>query len=98
MADRSFSWFLTLIRVLMGAFFLMEAEHQLASGWIGGDDLAIKIQKAINDTAIPPYGYFLDHVALKADDPLTILVIIGEIQPLRALDGAFAQCTGRRFS
>jgi hypothetical protein len=98
MADRSFSWFLTLIRVLMGAFFLMEAEHQLVSGWIGGDGLAIKIQKAINDTAIPPYGYFLDHVALKADDPLTILVIIGEIQPLRALDGAFAQCTGRRFS
>ncbi len=70
---------LTAVRVVMGAFFLMEAEHQIAGGYIGGDDLSVKLQKAIDDTAVPGYDYFLEHVALKVDDPLTVLVIIGEI-------------------
>ena len=72
-------WALTAIRVVMGAFFLMEAEHQIASGYIGGDGLAMKLQKAADDTAIPGYSYLIEHVFLKADDPLTVLVIAGEL-------------------
>ena len=62
----------------MGAFFLQEAEHQIASGYIGGDGLHDKLTKGI-DTAIPPYDYLIEHVFLKIDDPLTLFVIAGEI-------------------
>jgi uncharacterized membrane protein YphA (DoxX/SURF4 family) len=62
----------------MGAFFLMEAEHQLAEGYIGGDGLEQKLRRGI-DTAIPPYDWLIEHVFLKIDDPLTLLVITGEI-------------------
>src|SRR5437870_4799718 len=41
-----FPWLLLVLRVAMGLFFLMEAEHQIASGYVGGDDLAMKLQKA----------------------------------------------------
>jgi thiosulfate dehydrogenase [quinone] large subunit len=78
MDARWYSWPLTIIRVLMGAFFLMEAEHQLAEGYIGGDGLEQKLRKGI-DTAIPPYDWLIEHVFLKVDDPLTVLVIAGEI-------------------
>ena len=75
-----FSWVLTVIRVLMGAFFLMEGVQQLASGYIGGSQLAEKFQKALDkDSALPGYDYLLEHVFLKIDDPLTVLVIIGEL-------------------
>ena len=73
-----FAWLLTAIRILMGAFFLMEAVHQLTSDYIGGDGLEKKLQKGI-DTAIPPYDYLIEHVFLKIDDPLTFVVIAGEI-------------------
>ena len=77
---RWFSWGLVVVRVVMGAFFLMEAVHQITSGYIGGDDLAVKLQKALdNNDILPPYEYFLEHVALKIDDPLTVLVIVGEV-------------------
>lgn len=62
----------------MGAFFLMEAEHQLAEGYIGGDGLEQKLRKGV-DTAIPPYDWLIEHVFLKIDDPLTLFVITGEI-------------------
>jgi uncharacterized membrane protein YphA (DoxX/SURF4 family) len=78
MTTRWYAWVLTVIRVVMGAFFLQEAEHQIASGYIGGDGLHDKLTKGI-DTAIPPYGYLIEHVFLKIDDPLTLLVIAGEI-------------------
>lgn len=71
-------WALTIIRVVMGAFFLMEAEHQLAEGYIGGDSLEEKLRRGI-DTAIPPYDWLIEHVFLKIDDPLTLFVIAGEI-------------------
>jgi len=67
------------MRVAMGLFFLMEAEHQIASGYIGGDDLAVKLQKAADDTAVPGYEFLLEHVFIKIDEPLTVMVIIGEI-------------------
>jgi thiosulfate dehydrogenase (quinone) large subunit len=73
------SWALFVIRVAMGLFFLMEAQHQLFSGYIGGDDLAVKLQKAVDDMAVPGYSYLLEHVLLEIDGPLTVLVIIGEI-------------------
>ena len=63
----------------MGLFFLMEAEHQIASGYIGGDDLAMKLQKAADDAAVPGYRYLLEHVFIEIDEPLTVLVIVGEI-------------------
>jgi uncharacterized membrane protein YphA (DoxX/SURF4 family) len=78
MGARWYSWPLTIVRVVMGAFFLMEAEHQLAEGYIGGDGLEQKLRKGI-DTAIPPYDWLIEHVFLKIDDPLTLLVIAGEI-------------------
>ncbi|TMB97391.1 MAG: DoxX family protein [Chloroflexi bacterium] len=88
------SWALTAVRVVMGAFFLMEAEHQLASGYIGGDDLAVKLQKAADDTAIPGYSFLIEHVFLKVDDPLTVLVIIGELAVGTALViGLFTRLT-----
>ncbi len=74
-----FPWLLLVLRVAMGLFFLMEAEHQIASGYIGGDDLAMKLQKAADDTAVPGYRYPLEHVFVEIDQPLTVLVIIGEI-------------------
>jgi thiosulfate dehydrogenase (quinone) large subunit len=76
--SRWYSWPLTIIRVVMGAFFLMEAEHQLTEGYIGGDGLEKKFREHI-DTAIPPYDWLIEHVFLKIDDPLTVLVIAGEI-------------------
>jgi len=30
-----FPWLLLVLRVAMGLFFLMEAEHQIASGYVG---------------------------------------------------------------
>src|SRR5712692_9565791 len=79
-SSRVGSWVLSVIRIVMGAFFLMEAEHQMASGYIGGNDLAVKLQKALdNNSILPGYDYFLEHVALKIDDPLTVLVIVGEL-------------------
>ncbi len=64
----------------MGAFFLQEALNQLASGWIGGNQLAEQLQKALdNNSILPPYRYFLAHVALNFDHPFTVLVIIGEL-------------------
>ena len=64
----------------MGAFFLQEGLKQKASGWIGGNQLAEQLQKALNDNSIlPPYRYFVAHVALNFDHPLTVLVIIGEL-------------------
>ncbi len=74
-----FPWLLLVLRVGMGLFFLMEAEHQIASGYIGGDDLAMKLQKAADDTAVPGYRYLLEHVFIEIDQPLTVLVIVGEI-------------------
>src|SRR2546428_5341229 len=80
MSSRVGSWALTVIRIVMGAFFLMEAEHQIASGYIAGNDLHDKLQKALdNNSILPGYDYFLEHVALKIDDPLTVLVIVGEL-------------------
>jgi uncharacterized membrane protein YphA (DoxX/SURF4 family) len=70
-----YAWALTVIRVLMGAFFLMEGVQQLVNGYIGSDKLAEKFRKA---DPIPPYDWLIDHVFLKIDDPLTVLVIIGE--------------------
>jgi len=67
------------VRVAMGLFFLMEAEHQISSGYIGGDDLAVKLQKAADDTALPGYRYLLENVFIEIDEPLTVLVIVGEI-------------------
>jgi hypothetical protein len=32
MTTRWYAWVLAVIRVVMGAFFLQEAEHQIASG------------------------------------------------------------------
>jgi len=78
MATCWYSWPLTIIRVLMGAFFLMEAEHQLAEGYVGGDGLEQKLRKGI-DTAIPPYDWLIEHVFLKVDEPLTLFVIAGEM-------------------
>jgi len=79
-SGRWLAWGLVAVRVVMGAFFLMEAVHQITSGYIGGDDLAVKLQKALdNNDILPPYDYFLEHVALKIDDPLTVLVIVGEV-------------------
>lgn len=72
------SWVLTAVRVAMGGFFLQEAEHQIASGYIGGDGLSEKLRKGI-DTAIPPYDWLIEHVFLNVDDPLTLLVIAGEV-------------------
>jgi len=74
-----FPWLLLVLRVAMGLFFLMEAEHQIASGYIAGDDLAMKLQKAADDTAVPGYRYLLEHVFIEIDQPLTVLVIVGEI-------------------
>ena len=74
-----FPWLLLVLRVAMGLFFLMEAEHQIASGYVGGDDLAMKLQKAADDTAIPGYRYLLEHVFIEIDQLLTVLVIAGEI-------------------
>ncbi|MEO8458332.1 MAG: DoxX family protein [Chloroflexota bacterium] len=76
--NRWYNWLLTAVRIVMGAFFLQEAEHQIASGYIGGDGLSEKLRKGI-DTAIPPYDWLIEHVFLKVDDPLTLLVIAGEI-------------------
>ena len=76
MSGRSLSWGLLVIRIVMGAFFLMEAFHQISSGYIGGNDLHDKLQKALdNNSIVTGYDYFLEHVALKIDDPLTVLVI-----------------------
>src|SRR6266540_1543057 len=74
-----FPWLLLLLRVAMVLFFLMEAEHQIASGYIGGDDLAMKLQKAADDTTVPGYRYLLEHVFIEIDQPLTVLVMVGEI-------------------
>jgi hypothetical protein len=71
MATHWYSWVFTAIRVVMGALFLQEAEHQIASGYIGGDGLHARLTKGI-DTAIPPYDYLIEHVFLKIDDPLTL--------------------------
>ncbi len=71
-----YAWALLVVRVLMGAFFLMEGIQQLANGWIGSDKLAEKFHKA---DPIPPYDYLIDHVFLKIDDPLTVLVVLGEL-------------------
>ncbi len=79
-----FAWALALGRVVMGAFFLMEAVHQLTSGWIGGSGLEGKLTKAL-DTAIPPYDRLIEHVFLHIDQPLTVLVIAGEIAAGAAL-------------
>ena len=76
MTTRWYAWVFTVIRVVIGAFFLQEAEHQIASGYIGGDGLHAKLTKGI-DTAIPPYDYLIEHVFLKIDDPLTLFVIAG---------------------
>lgn len=93
MPARWYAWVLTIIRVLMGAFFLMEAEHQLAEGYVGGDGLEQKLRKGI-DTAIPPYDWLIEHVFLKIDDPLTVLVIAGEI----AVGGALVLGLFTRFT
>jgi len=71
-----YAWALFVIRVLMGAFFLMEGIQQLVNGYIGSDKLAEKFRKA---DPIPPYDWLIDHVFLKIDDPLTVLVIVGEL-------------------
>jgi uncharacterized membrane protein YphA (DoxX/SURF4 family) len=93
MTTRWYSWVFTVIRVVMGAFFLQEAEHQIASGYIGGDGLHAKLTKGI-DTAIPPYDYLIEHVFLKIDDPLTLFVIAGEIAVGAALVlGLFTRLT-----
>jgi uncharacterized membrane protein YphA (DoxX/SURF4 family) len=78
MRRRWFSWPLTIVRVAMGAFFLQEAEHQIASGYIGDDGLEEKLRSNL-DKAIPPYDWLIEHVFLHINDPLTLLVIAGEI-------------------
>src|SRR5260370_11905781 len=93
MTTRWYSWALTVIRVVMGALFLKEAEHQIAGGYIGGDGLHDKLTKGI-DTTIPPYDYLIEHVFLKIDDPLTLFVIAGEIAVGAALVlGLFTRLT-----
>ncbi|HEY8766914.1 MAG TPA: hypothetical protein VIP09_06590 [Dehalococcoidia bacterium] len=82
MTTRWYAWVFTVIRVVMRAVFLQEAEHQIASGYIGGDGLHARLTKGI-DTAIPPYDYLIEHVFLNIDDPLTLFVIAGETPSAR---------------
>jgi uncharacterized membrane protein YphA (DoxX/SURF4 family) len=91
--NRWYNWLLTAIRVVMGAFFLQEAEHQISSGYIGGDGLSEKLRSNI-DNAIPPYDWLIEHVFLKVDDPLTFVVIAGEI----AVGGALVLGLFTRFT
>ncbi len=68
------------VRVMMGAFFLNEAMHQLRARWILGDGLMRMLRSALDDHAIvPPYRYFLEHVVLTHDQVFTLLVISGEL-------------------
>ena len=39
----------------------------------------MKLQKAADDTAVPGYRYLLEHIFIEIDQPLTVLVIAGEI-------------------
>ena len=68
------------MRVLMGLFFLYEAEHQIAGGWIGGDGLERMLRSALDGNSIPgPYRRFLEDVVIEHDQLFTAMVIPGEI-------------------
>jgi hypothetical protein len=53
MTTRWYAWVFTAIRVVMGAFFLQEAEHQIASGYFGGDGLHARLTKGIDTPSRP---------------------------------------------
>ena len=73
-------WALVALRVFLGFFFLYEAEHQIAGGWLGGDGLERMLRSALDGNAIPgPYRRFLEDVVIEHDALFTALVIPGEI-------------------
>lgn len=70
----------TVVRVVMGAFFLFEFVSQLSAGWLGGDGLAEKLARSIADNDIPPpYTWFLENVVIEYDALFTVLTLAGEL-------------------
>lgn len=70
----------TVIRVVMGAFFLFEFASQVSAGWLGGDGLAEKISRSLAANDIPgPYTWFLENAVLEWDHFFTLLTLLGEL-------------------
>ena len=78
--DQSARYGVPVVRVIVGAFFLYEAQSQLRKGWIGGDGLERMIRSAIDGHAIlPPFQWFLENVVIEYDQLFTVLSVAGEI-------------------